>query len=816
MLSSYRVLDLTDQRGMFCGYILAQLGAEVIAVEPPGGSPVRRMAPFAGDLPGPDAGLWWQAYGRGKSSLVLDLGGAAGRRRLAELAAQADILVESCAADEAGALGLDYRTLAAVNPGLILISVSPFGRTGPKAAWPATDLTVWAASGAHILAGDDDRAPVRTSVPQSFLHAGADAACAALIALQARHRTGRGQEIDVSAQQSSAQAALGMNLAAPNNGGFAVQRLAGGLRGTFPLRFTWPCRDGYVTIMLMFGHAFAEPNRKLVGWLHEHGACSDEDLARDWDAEAAAIGEGRRPLDRYLDLCAKIEAFTLARPQQELFEQGLARGLYIAPAFDIAGLLDEPHFKARQFWQSMDFPGSGRARAPGAFARFSAVPVGALEPAPRLNAGNAGGFRLRDGDRAGGGEAGHSGRTPPSREALSGLKVLDFTWVIAGPVFTRMLADYGATVVKVESSDRLEPVRGSAPLKDGKPGLETSALFANFNAGKLGITIDPAVAQGREVILDLVRWADVVTESFSPKAMKAWGLDYAALKAVNPSVIMLSSCLMGQTGPRANVPGYGNMASALAGFHDLTGWPDRSPAGPFLAYTDTISPRFMAVALLAALEHRRKTGEGQHIDVSQAEAAIHLLAPAILDYEVNGRVWPRMGNRDLQRCPHGVYPARGEDRWVALACQSDAAWPALCRAMGLADLAAAADLATVAGRLARADELDERIAGWTGQRREQAVEAILIGAGVAAHGVQNTAECFADPQLQHRNHFPGVAHAAAGGFVVEGSRFRLAGTPARIDRAGPMLGEHNFHVLHDILGYDTGRIATILASGAME
>ena len=368
----------------------------------------------------------------------------------------------------------------------------------------------------------------------------------------------------------------------------------------------------------------------------------------------------------------------------------------------------------------------------------------------------------------------------------------------------------------MESGERLEPVRGSAPLKNGEPGMETSAIFASFNAGKIGVTIDPGNPAGREVILDLVRWADVVTESFSPKAMKNWGLDYPALCEVNPSLIMLSSCLMGHTGPRSMVPGYGNMASALAGFHDLTGWPDRSPAGPFLAYTDSISPRIMAVSLLAALEYRRSTGEGQHIDVFQAEAAIHLLAPAILDYEVNGRIWRRMGNRDLELCPHGVYPARGEDRWVAIACQSDTAWRSMCKVMDLDNAADDPELATAAGRRARADELDALVSDWTQSRDEREVESALVAAGVAAHVVQNTAECLADPQLRHRMHFRTVAHTSVGELVIEASRFQLSRTPARINRPGPKLGEHNFQVLAEILGYDPERIASVLASGAME
>ena len=223
----------------------------------------------------------------------------------------------------------------------------------------------------------------------------------------------------------------------------------------------------------------------------------------------------------------------------------------------------------------------------------------------------------------------------------------------------------------------------------------------------------------------------------------------------------------------------------------------------------------MAASLLAALDHRRRTGEGQHIDVCQAEAAIHLLAPAILEYEVNGRVWRRMGNRDLELCPHGVYPARGDDRWVAIACQSDAAWRSLCEVMGLDAARKDPHLSTAEGRRRHADELDNLVSDWTRNREERELESVLIAAGVAAHVVQNSAECEADPQLRYRGHFQAVNHPSVRELVIEASRFRLARTPAGIGRAGPELGEHNYRVLKEILGYDAERIANVLASGAM-
>ncbi|MDA1075497.1 MAG: CoA transferase [Proteobacteria bacterium] len=805
MLSHYRVLDLSDERGMFCSYLLAQLGAQVVVIEPPGGSASRSLVPVSGGQ-NSRKGLWWEAYARGKQSLVLDLETSEDRSSLHSLVAEADVVVESFTGAQAQRLGVTQEALAEINPAIVVVSISPFGRTGPKAEWPATDLSIWASSGALVLAGDSDRAPVRTSVPQAFLHAGADAAGAVLLALRARSRSGQGQHVDVSAQQSSAQAALSSNLSAPNNSGITIRREAGGLAGIFPIQLVWPCKDGFVAITFLFGPAFDRPNKRLLTWVHEAGYCTVEDVETDWGALLARMVVGGEEPEAYFDLCDKVKAFTLAHNKSELFEVGLKRGVYIARIMNVAELLAEKHFRARGYWQQIRINQTDVA-VPGAFARFSSSPLQIPGPAPALNT-----FK------------GFAPRAPldtgqePGDEALplTGLKVLDFMWVIAGPTFTRTLADYGATVIKLESTLKLDPARASPPFKDGVATIEHGTPFANFNAGKLGITVDPRNPVGREVILDLVRWADVVTESFSPKAMKDWGLDYQTLKQINPDLIMVSSCLMGQTGPRAQVPGYGNMAAAITGFYELTGWADRSPAGPYLAYTDGVAPRFMLIALLAALEHRRKTKQGQHIDLSQAEAAIHMIAPAILDHGLNEHTWTRIGNRDLTLCPHAVFPARGEDRWVAIACQSDEAWRALCGVAGFADQLADESLATVAARLAREAELETLISQWSQNQDEYELQAQLIEAGVAAHVVQNSEECVKDPQLVHRRHFINVHHSSVGNMVIEGSRFQLSRTPAHTARAHPGIGEHNAEILTDILGYDVDRMADVFASLAMQ
>lgn len=273
---------------------------------------------------------------------------------------------------------------------------------------------------------------------------------------------------------------------------------------------------------------------------------------------------------------------------------------------------------------------------------------------------------------------------------------------------------------------------------------------------------------------------------------------------------------MGQTGPRAKVAGYGNMAAALSGFYDLTGWHDRSPAGPYLAYTDGVAPRFMLASLMAALEHRRKTGQGQRIDISQAEAAIHLLAPGIFDLSYSGHVWHRAGNRDLQYAPHGVFPVKPKppntEGWIAIAATTDREWHLLCEVL---ELDADPNMSR-ADRLASQDELEALITAKTENLGADALETLLISAGIPAHLVLNSHDAQLDAQFKHRNHFIEVPHTPTGSFVVENTRFQLSRTPGRVDRAGPEVGEHNFHVLKDILGYDDDHIADIYASLAIE
>ena len=399
---------------------------------------------------------------------------------------------------------------------------------------------------------------------------------------------------------------------------------------------------------------------------------------------------------------------------------------------------------------------------------------------------------------------------------LEDVKILDFMWALAGPGTTRALADYGATVVRIESTSRIDGSRTVGPFYKNKAAHNGSGLFGTYNACKLGLGLDLNNAMAREVVLDLVRWADIVCESFSPKAMRAWKLDYESLRSVKPDIIMLSSCLMGQTGPMSGFVGFGNMAAAVSGFYNLCGWPDRSPSGPFGAYTDYLAPRFGAVSILAALDYRRRTGKGQYIDQAQAESALHFLTPALLDCAANGRVVQGLANDDLNCAPHGVYPTEGEDRWIAIACVNDKQWRSLCSVMNRNELVSDETCATLSSRLKNRARLDDVIQKWTAGLEASEAEKLLQTAGVPAYVVQNSKAVCEDEQLASRGYLQEIDHDIQGKTVVEGSRFKLSRTPALIPRQAPSVGRDNQYILERILGYDEARITELVASGALQ
>ncbi len=398
--------------------------------------------------------------------------------------------------------------------------------------------------------------------------------------------------------------------------------------------------------------------------------------------------------------------------------------------------------------------------------------------------------------------------------ALDGTRVVEFGWAAAGPLVGTHLAQHGADVIHVESSTALDPFRSTyPPFKDNVVGPDRAGMFAFYNAGKRGVTLDLKQPRGVELALRLVRTADVVIESFPAGTLARRGLGHDALRRARPDLVILSSCNQGQTGPHAQHPGYGSQLTALAGFNELLGEPGRTPVILYGPYIDYVAVGYGVIAVLAALERRRRTGEGCVIDLSQYEAGLQFLSPALLEHAANGTVPTRDANHDRVAVPHGVYPASGEDRWVALSVWSDDEWARFREALGDPEWARDAALATADGRREREAELDARIAEWTQTRSREEIVAALRARGLRAAPVESIGELFDDPQLAHRGVWRRAPHAGLGEVGLMAPPFALSETPARPDRAGPLLGQDNEAVFKGLLGLGADEYAALAADG---
>lgn len=398
---------------------------------------------------------------------------------------------------------------------------------------------------------------------------------------------------------------------------------------------------------------------------------------------------------------------------------------------------------------------------------------------------------------------------------LEGVKVADFTWALVGPLTTKTLADYGAEVVKIEGRSRLDSRRYSAPFKDSISGVNRAGGYNPYNTNKLSIALNLALPKGIEIAKRLVAWADVVVENFSGGTIDRMGLGYEELKKTNPDIIMLSSCPMGQTGPHSRAPAIGVGLTALSGITQLTGWPDRAPVS-LGVYTDFISPHFNALAILAALDYRRRTGKGQYLDLSQFEDCLHFMAPLILDHLANGRTPERMGNRSTASVPHNAYRCLGEDRWCAIAVTGDAEWNSLLRVMGDPAWAQDERFNTSVGRKRNEDELDKLVESWTVSHKAEEVMASMQAAGVPAGVLESGQDLLeSDPQLKYRRFFTQVAHPEINNYWALRPHSLLSRAPVELTRA-PLLGEHNYQVLGQILEMSDEEIGELVADGVLE
>ena len=755
--------------------MLAELGAEVIKVEPREGCESRRLPPFAGA-----ASLYWAALGVGKRSVVADDPTA--------FLDDADVFIESTFTE-----GIAERF-----PRLIHVSVTPFGCFGPKADIAATELTIEAAGGLVGLQGNPDRPPLPMGVmPQAAFHAGAQAAADTIIALYERDASGRGQHLDVSAQAAVVWTLMHATGFPPNVGtnppgtsefrGQGPALVATGLK----LPGIVECVDGYILMRFQMPILGERTFNDILRWVEEHGVDVPESVrGRDLNRWISALAAGELdPSDVQVasDLCRELVA---TKTKRELQSFSADRGLTLAAIYNIADLLDDPHLAAREFWTEID----GRIHS-GPFAKFSQTPLAASRAAPEVGELEAPAPRKPR-------PMGNDDRASP----FAGLKVADFSWVGVGPMIGKALADHGAEVVRIESPDRLDLLRTMPPFKDGIAGPNRTQFLANFNTSKLGMTLDLKNEGGRELARRMADWADVVLESFSPGTVARFGIDYETLSANRADLVMLSTCMRGQTGPERTYSGFGGQGAAIAGLFNLVGWPDRPPSGPWGAYTDFITPRFGVAALAAALLHRQRTGVGQYIDLSQIEAGIRFIEPLILDYTVNGNVAKAVGQSSAIACPHGVYAAAGHERYVALAVETEGHWEALADIVNLA--------CAFADRFDHAAALNASVSEWMQDKEPFAAAERMQRYGVPAHVVMRPSDLYHDPQLSHREFFVTLEHAEMGPTPYDGPVTVYSRTPPRLS-ASPLLGEHNEKVLREILELSDDEIAGHVKAGAL-
>lgn len=813
-LSPYRVLDVTNHRGLLAGHMLAQLGADVVQMEPIGGSDGRRQPPFASDWSADDSSFYWAAYASGKRSILCDP--ETDPDMWARLLGSADILLESGAPCDGRPDWLDPAAVAALNPRLVHVSITPYGLTGPKRDWLDSELTLWAAGGPLLLTRDNEGRPLRISVPQAYLHGAATAAGAALVGHAERLRSGTGQHIDLAILQTLPQCTLGAVIAASIGHENFVPRpgstLSGGKGGPMDLsgsgsltrRSKWPIADGLAEMHLAMGPATGPSTNKLFAWMIEEAALPE--IFHDWDWTTL---HGRLESDISWEMLEEarrhVSAFLARFRKRDLMQIALDRGIRIAPIETIADLLASEQFAARGYLATVagpegtySLPWGFGGDCPGGFARPTA--------APRLNAD-----RDQILDQWSAVRRPAESATEPSLQPLAGLKVLDLAWVVAGPLIGRNLADYGATVIRIESAKRVETARLMGPFPAGEYDVQRSALYETCNAGKLGLSLDLSKPEARDIVRSLARWADVLVESFTPGQMARWGLSYEALAKDNPGLVMVSTSLTGQSGPFASYSGYGNHGAAIAGFQNLVGMEGATPVGPYGPYTDFVAPRFGIPATLAALDYRRRTGRGCWLDVSQTEAGVQFLAAQIAETSVTGKVQGPMGNRDLAMAPHGVFRTDADDSWIAIAVQSDAQWERLAAILQIDE----PGWKTFQGRKADEDALERRLEQWTARQEVAAIELLLQENGIPAHRLVSIEEFASDPQIVAREHLVHLPHSLSGTAVVESSPFNLARTPAEYARSAPCYGRDNDLVLTEILGLDAAKIEALHEAGIL-
>jgi len=812
-LSGIRVLDVADESGTYCGKLLGDMGADVIKVEPPGGDPTRNIGPFFQGRADPNRSLFFWHYNTSKRSIELDLDEPEDGAAFMRLVERVDVVLTTGTWKSLQNRGLDYETLAARNPRVIVVAISGFGLNGQRAEWKSCDTVAQALGGMLFVNGHPDEAPLRALGLQAYHSGSAHAATGVVLALLERERSGRGQQVEVSLQECVAATVEHVSGLFHQDGQIESRR--GTLHWSRDFRIA-RCRDGHVL------HCSLGDWTSLIEWVKADGKA--QDLTNpEWDD----FEYRRQNCERLFDV---LDEWVRGYTTDNLVAGAQLRRLPYAQVLPIEAVPQNPQLQERGFFTEVHHEEIDRSLTyTGAPYVFETTPWQIAHRPPLVGEHTTEVLAPISDRETSGQPSVPIGQTPPSvpswqggkvdrsigflrelpqrsstQRVLEGVRVLDFTWVVAGPAATRILADHGADVIKIERRDTLDA------------GNRRDGLTGNLNRGKRSVVVNMNDPRGVELVRRLVRKSDVVIDNFSTRVMKNWGLAYPSLKLLTPEVIAISMSGFGQTGPYRDYVSYGPTLQALAGYTLAMRHPDGEPAGWGFSYSDMAAGQSAALAVLIALWHRRRTGKGQFIDLSQLESVVAVIGPAILDVLVNDAAQAPLGNHSPERpaAPHGVYRCRdlpkegpAADRWCAICVFSEDEWSSFVEVIGQPAWAAEPRFATFRNRLANHDELDVLVEEWTRKLSAEEVMARLQSAGVPAGLVANARDlCERDPHLRQRGYWVDLETAEGEQVHLDGVPTRLSRTPGRVASPGPLLGEQTSEVLCEVLGMERAEV----------
>ena len=814
-LSGTRVLEYAQfVSGPYCTKLMADLGAEVIKIEPPEGDIARKRGPFPGDIPHPERSGLFLYNNTNKLGVTLDLNSTEDKETFKRLIENTDVFIEDTSPGTMKSLGLDFSTLKKINPRLVMTSITPFGQTGPYNNYKAYYLNLSHGSGLsyscpfqpldpHIL----EREPVREGGLIAEYDCGISAAIATLSALYLCQYTGTGQYIDVSKQEAL------LHLIRPE---MAMYFVSGHRdhRADRDMPSSWAgvhlCKDGYMLIFFIDDKAW----HSFVDLTGNPEWANDENLG---------IAEKRRELHSE-GVHPLIRPWTAEHTREEIFHGLQKHGCPAAILYKVGEVPNTEHMKARDFFVAIDHPESGKLSYPSGLAKFSKTPTAFQRPAPLLGQHNE---DIR-GDEPSGipqlspqvksdGVRPRTGNGLLNRKPLEGVRIADLCWVWAGPSGTELLAYLGAEVIRVESQSHICLTRWITPwLWLPTPDINQCLAYNSLNFNKKSITINLTQPKGIELLKRLIAVSDVVTDNYSGGTMERFGLTYSELKKIKPDIIALSMSGWGAYGPERDYRAYDPVFPALSGLNDLTGYPDSQPCALLSANSgrfDLTNGTALAFCVMAALIHRARTGEGQFIDISQWEVANCVIGDTFMDYFMNQRNPNRMGNRDNFVAPHNCYRCKGGDKWVSIAITTDEEWQAFCLTVGKPEWISDPRFADATSRWKNQEEIDNLISQWTINHTHYDVTEILQRAGVAAFPSMSREELAHDPHLIERGAFVEVEHPEAGRQTFLTPPWKLSATPAEITKHSPLLGEDNEYVFCDLLGMPVEEFATLVGEG---